>query len=503
MTSNNGKVLLIYPSFFKHGGLHLGISSLSGVLKKSGYDVRVFDTVFYDLNKEEESNQLRADRLMSKRIANEEEYWHAKASDLKKDLIELISEFKPKVIGITITEPVYELSLMLTRFIKQRYQDSVVVAGGVFPTLSPDIVIKESSIDAVCLGEGETALVELCDRVYKNQDFQGVEGLWFKREGEVYKNKPGKMHDLNGLPYPDFSVFDKELFYRPMQGKLYKMVNIETSRGCPYNCAYCSSPRLEEFSRSQCGGNYYRSKDMKRIIDEIHYQVDKYSPEFIYFSTETFLAMNQNDFDAFIEGYRGIRIPFWIQTRFETITEDRLRALKEVGMFWLTLGVEHGNEQFRRDVLKRNYSNELIIRGVSILNKCGLGASLNNMIGLPLENRALIFDTIKLNKKLFEINDNLEFNVFMFVPYRGSDLYDLCRKNGLLSGEVSSAASSLSGESILNLPKEYKEELSGLIKTFNLYIKLPEEYYPKIILAERPGEEGEAMFKYLSQLLKR
>ena len=203
----------------------------------------------------------------------------------------------------------------------------------------------------------------------------------------------------------------------------------------------------------------------------------------------------------FIEEYRKIKIPFWFQTRFETITEERIKALKDVGMFWLTMGIEHGNEEFRKNVLKRACPDRVIIEGAGILTKCGAGASFNNMIGFPFENRELIFETIKLNKKLFEINPNFESNVFMFLPYKGTELYDLCRQNGLLSAEICSHGHSLSDESILNFPKEYKQELKGLMKTFNLYVKLPEKYWPEIKIAERSDEEGNATFNRLSKLL--
>ncbi len=506
MTTPKGRVLLIYPSHFKISGLHMGLASLGGSLKKGGYDVKVFDTAFYDLRGEQEWDKERADRLMSKRIINEEYYWKTKETDVKNDLIKLIDEYRPKVVGISITEPNYEIALMLTRLIKQRYKDIIIIAGGVFPTLSPDIVIQENSIDILCLGEGETALSELCDRVYGNRDFSDIKGLWVKNGDKIYKNGIGVLHNINELPYPDFSIFEQSLFYKPMQGKLYKMLSVETSRGCPYNCTYCSSPKLKEFYLENGGSNcnYYRNKKMEKVIEEIHYQIDRYSPEFIFFTTETFLAMSQKDFDMFIEEYRKIKIPFWFQTRFETITEYNIKALKEVGMFWLTLGVEHGSEQFRKDVLKRTYSDEVGIRAVSILKKYGVGATLNNIMGFPFENRKLIFETIKLNKKLFEINNKLEFNIFMFVPYRGSELYDLCQKNGLLSSDENYfGGNSLKDESSLNFSKEYKEELRGLIKTFNLYVKLPEKYYPRIKIAEKFDEEGNMVFEECKKIYQK
>ena len=279
MTQNKDRVLLIYPTFFKITGLPVGIASLSAVLKKSGYQIKVFDTVFYDLSNKQDWDKLRADRLMSKRIVNEEQHWKVKTTAIKKDLIESINEYKPKIVGISISEPNYEIALMLTCLIKQHFKDIVIIAGGVFPTLSPEIVIEESSIDIVCLGEGETSLLELCNRISNDNDYHNIKGLWVKYKGKVHKNNPGILHNINDLPHPDFSVFDEELFYKPMQGKLYKMVNIETSRGCPYNCTYCSSPKLKEFFLRNSGSSYYRSMDMEKIIEQIYYQIDKHSPE--------------------------------------------------------------------------------------------------------------------------------------------------------------------------------------------------------------------------------
>lgn len=493
-------VLLIYPALFKITGVPIGLASLSAVLKKGGYNVKVFDTAFYDQsNKDEE--KLRADRLTTKRIVNEEQHWQVKETDIREDLIDCIKDYRPLLVGISIEESNYELGFMLTRHIKHHFKDLIIIAGGVSPTLSPETVIEESSIDIICLGEGESALLELCNRITHEIDYDDIKGLWINENGKVYKNNPECLHNINDLPHPDFMVFDKNLFYKPMQGKLYKMVNIETSRGCPYNCTYCSAAQLKKFYIKNKCGKYYRNMKMEKVIEQIHYQIENHSPDFLYFSSETFLAVSKKEFDIFINEYRKIRIPFWFQTRFETITDHNIKALKDVGMLWLTLGVEHGNENFRREILKRKYTNKMIIEGIKILNDNDFGASLNNMIGFPFENRELIFDTINLNKKLYEINKKLEFNVWMFVPFRGCELYDLCEKNNFLPNDSYFTTTEFEDESVLNFPDDFKRDLKGLMKTFNLYIKLPEKYYPQIKIAEQDDETGNQMFKELSQLL--
>ena len=76
-------------------------------------------------------------------------------------------------------------------------------------------------------------------------------------------------------------------------------------------------------------------------------EIKKHNPEFIYFSSEMFLGVTNKDFDMFIKEYDKIKLPFWFQTRFETISKERIKKLKDVGMLWLTIGLEHGNEKFR------------------------------------------------------------------------------------------------------------------------------------------------------------
>jgi radical SAM superfamily enzyme YgiQ (UPF0313 family) len=367
--------------------------------------------------------------------------------------------------------------------------------------MSPEIVIREKSIDIVCVGEGEIPFLELCNRIVEKKEITDVPGLWFKEKGEIIKNKPCQLHDLNSLPHPSFNHFDEALFYKPMQGRLFKMVNIATSRGCPYQCTYCAAPKLKEIFRNNSCGRYYRKIDMNRAIEQIHFQIENHKPEFIYFSSETFLSMTDEEFKIFVNEYDKIKLPFWFQTRFETITEERMKKLKEVGMYWLTIGLEHGNEEFRATVLKRKYSNAVAIKKTKILSKLGIGASVNNMMGFPSENRSLIFDTISLNKQLWEINSKMEFNIFLFAPFRGCELYDLCLEKGLLKNGSITNKTDMALESVLDFHDAYKKELRGLLKTFNLYVKLPQEFYPKIKLAEKEDEEGRATFEKLGNLL--
>jgi len=496
------KLLFIYPTPFRVTGLPVGIASITSVLKEKDVKVKIFDTAFYPGDHQEDQTKLRSDRLMSKEIRDEESVLPNNTTKMETDLINLIYSYKPDLIGISILEVMYDTSRKLADLIKQEFGEIPIIAGGVFPTLSPDIVIEENSIDIVCLGEGETALEELCKRISTKKEYLDVRGLWVKKGGIVHKNLPSRLHDINTLPFPDFSDFDPRLFYKPMQGKMYKMMNIESSRGCVNKCTYCAAPQLRNFfERNDCG-RYNRNMKMEKVIEQIQLQIKKHKPEFIYFSSENFLSISPAEFSIFVEEYDKIKIPFWIQTRIETITHDRLNALKRVGMHWMSIGLEHGNEEFRRTVLKRYYSNTVFFEKIKILKELNIGASINNVIGFPGETRELIFDTIWMNRALWQENNKLENNVFVFTPFRGCELYERANEQGLLGDTPFMSQSDLSDETILQFPEEFKNDIKGLAKTFNLYIRLPEEYFEKIRISEEDSSEGNAIFSELSKLCR-
>ena len=147
------------------------------------------------------------------------------------------------------------------------------------------------------------------------------------------KNSITKPVDINELPaITDIGLFGEKRFYRPMGGKIRRLLPVETHRGCPYTCAFCEDPSQNLLYKSRgIAKTYHRSKSPKRVIDELHYLIDKYGANYIYFNAETFFAMPNKDFIELADIYsKEIRLPFWLQTRPETITEKRISLLKKM-----------------------------------------------------------------------------------------------------------------------------------------------------------------------------
>ena len=500
---SNFRVLLIYPTMYRVTGLPIGMASLSACLKDKGFDVRIFDNAFYKEKEEDRyaDQEGKSAERMYKPIENKNDIWKDRPNDMLTDLDILVNEFKPSLVGVSILENTKKMAFKMTRMIREKFPDLPVVAGGIFPTLTPELFLDEPSIDYVCVGEGEVSFPDLCVKLRDKKDCTDTRGFWIRdKEGKIHKNPPAILPDINKIPFPDFKAFDKSLLLKPMQGKIYKTLVIEASRGCVHKCTYCENSLLGDFYNKAGAGRYYRRMGMKKIIEQIHHQIEKYDCDYIHFSSEYFLALTKADFNMFIEEYSKIKIPFFFQTRFETVNADRMHQLKEIGMHWLQVSLEHGNENFRKKYLKRAYTNEVVEKSIRILKEEGIGATVSNMMGFPHENRELVFETINLCKKLYRIHNRVQFNIFMFTPFRSCSLYQTCKDEGLLppgSADDIDYGYAFDENTILRFPEEYKKMLAGLFRTFNLYVKLPDEDLPKIKIAEKGDEEGRAMLTEL------
>ena len=205
----------------------VGASAVLGALKKSSVNIKLFDTTFYrtdDLSNDED----RTETLQVKPFDYSAYGVALKKEDVFVEFRKMVEGFKPDVILISMVEVTYPQGLALLESIKDI--KPYVVAGGVFPILASDEVIKNDLIDAVCIGEGEDAMPEFCDKFSSGKDFTTVSGIWFKaKDKSIIKNSIKKLVDLDKTTFLDFSLYEKGRFYKPMQGKIFRMMPLEFS----------------------------------------------------------------------------------------------------------------------------------------------------------------------------------------------------------------------------------------------------------------------------------
>jgi len=499
------KILFVYPNLYMMNMMPPAIALFSALLKEKGFEVALFDTTYYPWNEEKNANlgqgigkfDLSSDKrkennLQVRPFDLSEKGIHPKESDISEDFISLVDSYKPDLIAMSCVEDTFPQGIYLLNLIKDRNIPTIV--GGVFATFAPSLVLKHDAVDMVCVGEGETCIVELCEKISLGKDYYNVPNLWVKDEyGNIRKNLPAPLTDLDTLPIMDFQIFDENRIYRPMAGKVYRMIPIETHRGCPFTCTYCNSPAQTILHKDANIGHYFRRRKIARIREELSTLINRWSAEYVYFPADTFLAWKDDEFDEFISMYNEFNLPFWMQTRPETITIDKVDKLVSINCHRVSVGIEHGNEKFRQEVINRKISNNLLVDKTNILAS-KIPVSVNNITGFPTENRDLAFDTINLNRRL-----NVDtMNCYTYMPYHGTPLRRLAVSEGLLDEDA--VTCSLTAGSVLDMPYYPRNEIRKIVKVFSLYARLPESLWPKVKKAENNDSIGNALFKELRDL---
>lgn len=253
-----------------------------------------------------------------------------------------------------------------------------------------------------------------------------------------------------------------------------------------------------KFYHEKCGGVFLRRKSIERLIEEIRYFVREYSPELLYIIDDTFLARPIEEIREFAERYQEFRIPFWMNTRPETLNQEKIDLLKKMNCYRMSIGIECGSEEFRKNKLNRHATNQEILDKMTLLAKSGLAFSVNNIIGFPDETRELIFETIEFNRKLSGYDT---ITVSIFVPYHGTKLRDEAIQKGYLDSETMTTHTTSS--SLLHMPQLSSQAIDGLIRTFTMYVGFPKDWWPYIKRAESFTPEGNAMFVKLSEIYRK
>lgn len=484
------KVLLLYPNLYGMNMLPPAIGLFTSILKRAGHEVSLFDTTVYEGLTTVDSDKQKADNLNARPYDDALLKERALQTNPIEDFKNKIKSFNPDLIAVSVTEDMYPIGLTLLKSLGQ--ERPMVVVGGVFPTFAPDLALKyaEGSIDFVIKGEGDEVLPELCYRLENKLALEDLPGLYAEINGEIVDNSLPKPVNLENLPVPDYSLFDESRYYRPMQGKLWRMLPVQTIRGCPYTCAYCNSPTQMEIHDNE-GLKFFRKQKTDFIREELEHCVKEYKADSFYFWADTFLAWSEKEFDQFCEMYSDFKLPFWIQTRPETVRAKRFEKLLDIGLLRVAFGVEHGNELFRERILHRKVKNQLIIDNLKIVTDMKIPISVNNIMGFPTETRDLVFDTIELNRHF--ASDGI--NAYSFTPFHGTPLRELSEKLGYIQkGELSR---SIMAPTMLTMPQFTKEAIEGIRRCFVLYVKMPKLRWAEIEKAEHLTPEGDELFKIL------
>ena len=369
----------------------LGIGYLIAVLKNAGYKVGLLDIWGKDLNNEQ--------------------------------VIDSIRKVLPKydLCGISAYSTQYSYFTWIIKEIK-KIKDIPIIVGGPLATHSSHIMEKHPEVDFIVLGEGEISIVNLL----KNIDSpQNVFGIGYKKDGKLIINqKQDEIRDLDILPLPGREMFDVESYIKNATGNLFpkrdfRILNMISSRGCPYRCRYCSKTF-----------KYARTRSINSVIREIQFLKGKYGVNYINFNDELVLFNKKRGMEL-SEKIKPLKINWCCQGRVNVVDLELLKAMKDAGCVAIGYGIESGSQRIlnnmnKKATVEQNYA------AIEITKKVGIEIIVQTMFGYIGENEESIKETAG-----FCIRCGIKAGpLFPVVPLPGTDLYSYAIKHNLIKDEV-------------------------------------------------------------------
>lgn len=374
-----------YQKSFKKAGTSLpklGMLYVASAIEEAGYDVRILDA------------QLERYNI---------------AETTKAAL-----EFSPDIIGITTETANMNRSRLLAEDIKRK--KIPIVFGGPHPTLLPHEVLSSDAIDFVVIGEGEVTIVELLNVLNMEnplEEFSNIKGIGFKKDNQiVLTERRDRLKNLDSIKFPARHLIDFKRYHpSPHQYKQLPVMNMTTSRGCPFTCSFCSSSNIWE--------KKYIVRSVDNVIEEIVDSQKRYGIKEIAFWDDIW-GISDKWIEEFCDRIikEKINVLWSCECRVDTVTQKALEKMAEAGCWKIFYGIETLDEEILAAINKKS-NLEKIYNAVQWTKKAGIEIHGNFILGLPKETPEKVRTMVKRICTL--PLDYAKFNVL--TPYPGTVLY--------------------------------------------------------------------------------
>jgi len=327
-----------------------------------------------------------------------------------------------RVIGVScMFSAEWVLVRELIRALRGRFPAALIVGGGEHFTALPEYSLRDCpELDAIVKGEGEHTFYELLE-AFGEGEWRGVDGVAYLTSDGVFRNNGGlpRIRDARNVPWPWWPEGYLEAFWRA--GKSYGVrtgrdMPILATRGCPYQCTFCSSPQMWT--------TRYVMREVDDVVAEIKHYVEKYAITSLQLYDLT--AFVRRDFTIeFCQKLKaaGVRVRWSLPsgTRSEALDEEVLALLKQTGCEYLAYAPESGSERTLKKIKKRVHLDRMVA-SIRKARAQGIVLRTNLIIGFPHETRRDVFDTLFFGLRMAILGVD-EVPYFIFSAYPGTEIF--------------------------------------------------------------------------------
>jgi radical SAM superfamily enzyme YgiQ (UPF0313 family) len=295
-----------------------------------------------------------------------------------------IQSLKPDLIGITCLSHNRHAIMQLVDTLKQMMPATKIALGGIHATSLYNLILrKHTSVDYIAIGEAETSFMELVQRLEEGKSTSGIKGIVQRKDGVNYSEKSDLLPaGSDGGSFADFDWIGHanpimNLGRLSIPAKYFKYSVVSTARGCPFNCAFCSSPQI--------WGRSVRNRPIGHVMEELDLLKNKQGVDVIYFKDETFTMNKRRVIElckAMIDA--KLDIVWTCDTRTDCLNKEILYWMRKAGCYYVSVGIESGSEAMLK-VIDKKTNIDKIKKGAAMVRESGILMRFYIIANLPGE----------------------------------------------------------------------------------------------------------------------
>lgn len=335
------------------------------------------------------------------RLLAEPMRWHfpspEQVQEVESNLLQKIIEWNTRIFCFTCTTVEFNEIIEFAKKIKQALPDAIFVAGGYHADAFPEDFLNEG-FDFAVRGEGELTILELFNDLFsRKKEHYHNDGLaWKKPSGEIVINKRrGLLVEFDELPLPAYHKLDMPHYVKIWDGTLrgipVRGVLLETSRGCPWSCSFCSCPTI--------AGHRMRYRSEESLETEIKLLKEKYDVEG-FMLTDDMFTVSMDHIKKVSRVMKKYNMIWTAQARTHAVTEEMLRIMKDAGCVQIDFGVESGSQRVLDEIINKKATVDHARQAFTLCKKVGIRAMANLMLGNPTETEEEMRMTLELAKEI-------------------------------------------------------------------------------------------------------